>query len=153
LLCFVLFTVNTAKANAFTTINNSLNKVIVCNNIIDTTIDTNNIKVLEVPQFYYGKASFYSANLEGTATSTQEIFKHNKFTCASNRFKLNTWLRVTNIANDKSIIVRVNDRMHPKMDAKGRIVDLSYAGAKKLGFIEKGVTKVRVEIVAKDTKK
>lgn len=102
---------------------------------------------------FFGIASFYSANLEGTKTSTQEIFTHKKLTCASNRFKLNTWLRVTNLSNGKSIIVRVNDRMHPKMDAKGRIVDLSILGAKSLDFIKKGLTKVKVEVVEKGTKK
>ncbi len=102
---------------------------------------------------YFGIASFYSKNLEGTPTSTQEVFRHNKFTCASNRFKLHTWLRVTNISNGKSIIVRVNDRMHPKMDAKGRIVDLSLAGARALNFTAKGLTKVMVEVVTKGTKK
>lgn len=100
----------------------------------------------------YGFASFYSANLEGTETSTQETFTHSKLTCASNRYKLHTWLRVTNVKNNKSIIVRVNDRMHPRMDAKGRVVDLSYIGAKKLGFIDAGVTKVKVEVVEKGTK-
>lgn len=109
--------------------------------------------LLEKPKFYYGIASFYSKSLEGSETSTQERFRHSKFTCASNRFKLNTWLRVTNISNNKSIIVRVNDRMHPRMDKKGRIVDLSIAGATKLDFIKRGVTKVKVEVVPKPIKK
>lgn len=104
------------------------------------------------PKYYYGLASFYSKSLEGTETSTGERFKHAKFTAASNRFKLGTWLRVTNLSNDKSIIVRVNDRMHPRMDRRGRIVDLTYAGAKKLNFVVKGVTKVKVEVVPKGTK-
>lgn len=103
-------------------------------------------------KYYYGIASFYSKNLEGTPTSTQEIFRHSKLTCASNRFKLNTWLKVTNLSNGKSVIVRVNDRMHPRMDKKGRIVDLSISAAKKLNFIERGITKVKVEVVAKPTK-
>ncbi len=101
---------------------------------------------------YYGMASFYSRSLEGTKTSNDEIFRHSKLTAASNKFKLGTWLRVTNISNGKSIVVRVNDRMHPKMARKGRIVDLSRTGAKKLDFINKGITKVMVEIVPKETK-
>jgi len=107
-------------------------------------ISSNNNKTL------YGFASFYSKSLEGTKTSTGETFTHSKLTCASNRYKLNTWLRVTNVKNNKSIIVRVNDRMHPRMDAKGRVVDLSYIGAKKLDFIEAGVAKVKVEVVGSD---
>lgn len=98
-------------------------------------------------EYKYGAASFYSKNLEGTLTSTGEIFRHNKLTAASNNYKLNTWLKVTNISNGKSIVVRVNDRMHPRMARKGRIVDLSYLGAKKLGFVNKGITKVKVQVV------
>lgn len=115
--------------------------------------DTNKLSdTSKFSKIYYGKASFYSKSLEGTKTSNNEIFRHNKLTAASNKFKLGTWLRVTNLSNNKSIIVRVNDRMHPKMAAKGRIVDLSYIGAKKLDFIKRGVTKVQVQVVAKDTK-
>ncbi len=102
---------------------------------------------------FYGIASFYSENLDGTETATGEIFRHNKLTAASNRFKLNTWVRITRIKNGKSIIVRINDRMHPRMDRKGRIVDLTIRGAEKLGFIKTGVTKVKVEIVPKGTLK
>lgn len=110
---------------------------------------TDSLKYLKV---YYGKASFYSRSLEGTRTSNDEIFRHNKLTAASNKFKLGTWLRVTNLSNEKSIIVRVNDRMHPKMAARGRIVDLSRLGAQKLDFIKKGIVKVKVQVVPKNTK-
>lgn len=91
-----------------------------------------------------GKASFYSTNLHGTQTSTGEKFDNNKMTGASNNFKLNTWVLVTNISNGKNVVVKINDRMHPKMSRKGRIVDVSRAAAKKLGFIQKGITKVKV---------
>lgn len=131
-----------------TTLNNKKDSLLN----ISKSIDSIKIDTVETPKFYYGMASFYSSNLEGSQTSTQETFRHNKMTAASNRFKLNTWLRVTNLSNDKTIIVRVNDRMHPRMDAKGRIVDLSYAGAKQLGFISRGITKVKVQIVTKGTK-
>lgn len=99
-----------------------------------------------------GIASFYSQNLEGTETSTGETFSHQNLTAASNNFKLNSWVRVTNLRNGKSVIVRVNDRMHPKMAAKGRVVDLSISAAKKIGltFIA-GLTKVKVEEVVKGT--
>lgn len=130
-------------------ISNSLDTTIVN---VEAIIAKKADSVKTETKYHYGIASFYSANLEGTETSTQEIFTHKKLTCASNRFKLNTWLRVTNIKNNKSIIVRVNDRMHPRMDAKGRVVDLSYLGAKKLDFIEDGITKVKVEVVEKGTK-
>jgi rare lipoprotein A (peptidoglycan hydrolase) len=129
----------------------STNKI-NCLKVAETPDTTAFIDVSDKPKFFYGYASFYSKNLEGSKTSSDETFRHNKLTCASNRFKLGTWLRVINLSNDKSIIVRVNDRMHKRMDKKGRIVDLSYIGAKKLGFISKGITKVKVEAVPKGTK-
>jgi rare lipoprotein A len=99
-----------------------------------------------------GIASFYSQNLEGTETSTGETFSHQYLTAASNNFKLNSWVRVTNLRNGKSVIVRINDRMHPKMAAKGRVVDLSISAAKKIGLtFLAGLTKVKVEEVVKGT--
>jgi rare lipoprotein A (peptidoglycan hydrolase) len=98
-----------------------------------------------------GIASFYSANLDGTKTATGEIFRNSKFTAASNHFKLNTWVRVTNLKNQRSVIVRINDRMHPKMKKKGRVVDLSRIAARQLNFIKSGLTKVMVEVVPKGT--
>jgi rare lipoprotein A (peptidoglycan hydrolase) len=99
-----------------------------------------------------GIASFYSQNLEGTETSTGETFSHQNLTAASNNFKLNSWVRVTNLRNGRSVIVRINDRMHPAMAAKGRIVDLSISAAKKIGLtFLAGLTKVKVEEVVKGT--
>ncbi len=98
-----------------------------------------------------GIASFYSASFDGTKTATGEIFRNNKMSAASNNFPLNTWVRITNIKNNKSIILRINDRMHPRMKAQGRVVDLSRAAAKKLNFIKSGLVKVKVERVKKGT--
>ncbi len=98
-----------------------------------------------------GIASFYSKNLDGTKTATGEVFKNNKFTGASNHVKLNTWVRVTNLSNGNSVIVRINDRMHPRMAKKGRVVDLSRAAAAELDFMKKGLTKVQLEIVPAKT--
>jgi rare lipoprotein A len=97
-----------------------------------------------------GLASFYSSNLDGTKTATGEIFKNAKMTAASNSFKLNTWVRVTNLRNGKTIVVRINDRMHKKMAKKGRVVDLSRAAAKRLDFIKRGLVKVKVEQIDKE---
>lgn len=103
------------------------------------------------PNIKYGIASFYSKSLDGTKTSTGETFRHANFTAASNGFKLNTWVRVTNLRNGKSIIVRINDRMHKTMALNGRIVDLSIAGAQKLDFIKRGIVRVKVEEVPPGT--
>jgi rare lipoprotein A len=96
-----------------------------------------------------GIASFYSASLDGTKTATGEIFRNKKMTAASNNLKLNTWVRVTNLSNGKTVIVRINDRMHPAMKRKGRVIDLSRAAAKELDFIKKGLTKVKLEVIEK----
>lgn len=98
-----------------------------------------------------GIASFYSSNLDGTQTATGEIFRNKKMTAASNQLPLNTWVRVTNLKNGRSVIVRINDRMHPRMKAKGRVVDLSRSAAQKLGFLKSGLTQVKVERVKKGT--
>jgi rare lipoprotein A (peptidoglycan hydrolase) len=98
-----------------------------------------------------GIASFYSSNLDGTKTSTGETYRNTKMSAASNHFKLNSWVRVTNLKNNKSIILRINDHMHPRMKAKGRVVDLSRVAAKKLDFIKNGLVKVKVELVEKGT--
>ncbi len=99
----------------------------------------------------YGIASFYSTKLDGTKTSTGEIYRNSKLSAASNDFKLNTWVRVTNLKNNKSVILRINDRMHTKMQKKGRVVDLSRIAAKRLDFLKNGLTKVKVEVVPKGT--
>ncbi len=94
-----------------------------------------------------GIASFYSASLDGTKTATGEIFRNNKLTGASNNLKLNTWVKVTNLKNGKTVVVRINDRMHPAMKKKGRVIDLSRSAAKKLDFMEAGLTKVKLEVI------
>lgn len=145
------FICSDSKANVFV-FNNLQNSLGIKLNTTTASLDSVANKDSTKPKYYYGTASFYSRSLEGTKTSNDEIFRHNKLTAASNKFKLGTWLRVTNISNGKSVIVRINDRMHPKMAKKGRIVDLSRTGAKKLDFINKGITRVKVEIVPKETK-
>jgi rare lipoprotein A len=89
-----------------------------------------------------GNASWYGGSFHGKKTATGDKFDLNKFTCASNRYPLGTWLRVTNLRNGKAVVVRVNDRMHPRMK---RIVDLSKGAAGEIGMISSGVAKVKVE--------
>jgi rare lipoprotein A len=108
-------------------------------------------KTTESSKKIKGIASFYSKNLDGTKTATGEVFKNSKFTGASNHLKLNTWVRVTNLSNGNTVIVRINDRMHPRMAKKGRVIDLSRAAAAELDFMKKGLTKVQLEIVPAKT--
>ena len=106
-------------------------------------IDTHRIKI-ELNHIT-GIASFYGASFEGTLTATGEIFNNSKYTAACNLFKLNTLVRVTNMRNGRSVLVRINDRMHPNMLKLGRVVDLSTAAAKKLNLSSKGIVKVTLD--------
>jgi rare lipoprotein A (peptidoglycan hydrolase) len=108
-------------------------------------IDTHRIKI-ELNHIT-GIASFYSPSLDGTLTATGEIFKNSKYTAACNLYKLNTLVRVTNMRNGRSVLVRINDRMHPNMLKLGRVVDLSTTAAKKLHLGSKGIVKVTLDAV------
>lgn len=108
-------------------------------------IDTHHIKI-ELNHII-GIASFYSANLDGTFTSTGEIFKNNKYTAACNLYKLNTLVRVTNMRNGRTVLVRINDRMHPNMLKMGRVIDLSMVAAKKLHLHTHGIVKVALDAI------
>ena len=91
-----------------------------------------------------GYASFYSNKFIGKKTASGEIFRQDKLTCAHNTLPMGTLLKVTNLKNDKSVTVRVNDRLHHR---NPRLVDLSRAAAKTLDFKDIGVIKVRVEVL------
>ena len=97
-----------------------------------------------------GLATYYAQKFEGGLTATGEIFRHSKLTAASNVFALNTWVKVTNLLTGKSIIVRINDRMHPNMTRKGRILDLTITAAKQLHIVGRGIAKVQIEPVSND---
>ena len=94
----------------------------------------------------YGLASFYSNKFNGKKTASGEIFSQNKLTCACNVLPLGTWVKVTNLKNGKSVILKTNDRLHPRMK---RIVDLTRAAAVKLGYVASGLTRVKVEVLGK----
>jgi rare lipoprotein A len=91
-----------------------------------------------------GYASFYSNKFIGKRTASGEVFRQDKLTCAHNTLPMGTLIKVTNLKNDKTVTVRVNDRLHHR---NPRLVDLSRAAAKTLDFHDDGVTKVRVEVL------
>ncbi len=99
-----------------------------------------------VTKVLYGTASFYSNKFNGRKTASGEIYSQAKMTCACNVLPLGTWLRVTNMRNGRSVVVKVNDRLHPKMR---RIVDLTRSAATQLGFVASGLTRVKVEVLGK----
>ena len=89
-----------------------------------------------------GGASYYGNKFHGRRTSNQEVYDMYAFTAAHKTLPLPSFARVTNLANGKSVVVRINDRgpFHA-----GRIIDLSYAAAVKLGYRQQGTARVRVE--------
>ena len=94
----------------------------------------------------YGTASFYADKFEGKKTSSGELYTKNKFTAAHNSLPMGTWIKVTNMSNKRSVVVKVNDRLHHR---NPRLVDLSKSAAQKLGYTGKGLTKVKVEVLGK----
>ena len=109
--------------------------------------DTTKSSKASVKKVFYGLASFYANKFNGRKTASGEIFDQNKMTCACNAVKLGTWLRITNVHNGKSVIVKANDRIHPKMR---RVVDLTSGAAKKIGITSKnGLGRVKVEVLGK----
>jgi len=93
-----------------------------------------------------GMATYYASEFHGRKTASGEIYDMNKLTAASVDLPLGTTVRVTNLENRKSVVVRINDRM-PK-NSKGRIIDVSLAGAKALDMMQSGVVRVRVEVLS-----
>jgi rare lipoprotein A len=89
-----------------------------------------------------GIASFYHDKFHGRKTATGDVFSQKKFTCASNLYALGTWLKITNMLNGKTVLVKVNDRMNARVK---RLVDLSRAAALSIGIDKKGVGKVAIE--------
>lgn len=96
-------------------------------------------------QVHTGKASFYADAFEGKPTASGEKYRADKFTAAHRTLPFGTVLRVTNVANNLSVDVTVNDR-GPFVE--GRVVDLSKAAAKKLKFVNLGTAEVRIEILS-----
>ncbi|MEM7080186.1 MAG: septal ring lytic transglycosylase RlpA family protein [Pseudomonadota bacterium] len=91
-----------------------------------------------------GLASWYGTKFHGRQTSLGERFDMYKLTAAHKHLPIPCYARVTNLENGRQTIVRINDR-GPFHDQ--RIIDLSYAAAVKLGFHERGVARVRVQVV------
>ncbi|WP_337044990.1 septal ring lytic transglycosylase RlpA family protein [Emticicia sp. 17c] len=95
----------------------------------------------------FGKASYYESKFYGRKTASGEILKKNVLSCAHPSFPFGTMIEVTNLANNKSCIVRVNDRGPFK---KGRILDLSHVAAKQLSMFNHGIVKVKLTVVGEN---
>lgn len=89
-----------------------------------------------------GKASYYSKRATGARSASGQRIHHDSLTCAHRYYPFGTMLKITNLRNDKSVIVEVIDR---GPFGRGRIIDLSWAAAKEIDMISQGVATVKVE--------
>jgi rare lipoprotein A len=102
-------------------------------------------KVVEPKKPYQvGKASWYGELFDGKITASGETFDMNELTAAHPELPLGSFVRVTNLSNGRSIVVRINDRGPV---TPGRIIDLSYKAAEILRFSGKGLQKVRLDLI------
>jgi len=95
--------------------------------------------------YQIGEASWYGPHFEGKSTANGETFDSTLLTCAHRDLPLGSWLRVTNLHNHKSVIVRVNDR-GPMVD--GRIVDLSHQAAMAINMGD--LAYVRLDLISQE---
>ncbi|MFO7733797.1 MAG: septal ring lytic transglycosylase RlpA family protein, partial [Candidatus Aminicenantes bacterium] len=91
-----------------------------------------------------GIASWYGQDFHGRPTSSREIYDMHDMTAAHRTLPFGTHVMVTNLDNDRSTVIRINDR-GPFI--KGRILDLSYAAARVLGVVGPGTARVRLEVL------
>lgn len=92
-----------------------------------------------------GVASWYGPECQGDPTASGTLFNMDAMTCAHRKLPLGTRIRVTNLLNDRSLVLKVNDR-GPAV--RSRLVDVSMAAAKRLGFMRAGLTPVRIQVIS-----
>lgn len=95
---------------------------------------------LQLPQ--EGQASFYAKRFHGRTTASGDPYDSTAMTAAHRTLPFGTRVKVTNLRNDKSVIVTINDR---GPHHRRRIIDVSKAAARELDFVDRGVTRVRIE--------
>jgi rare lipoprotein A len=99
--------------------------------------------VLKAGPYQVGTASWYGVQFQGKQTASGEPFDMRDFTAAHPSLPLGTFVKVTNLKNGRAVVVRINDR-GPVVE--GRIIDVSYNAARALGFNERGLQKVRLDL-------
>src|SRR5581483_7385017 len=94
--------------------------------------------------YQVGTASWYGSDFDGRPTASGEPYNMYDLTAAHPTLPLGSWVRVTNLHNGKAVIVKVNDR---GPIVPGRIIDVSYGAAQALRFKDKGLQRVRLDVV------
>jgi len=103
--------------------------------------DDENFAILETVD---GVASYYSEEFHGRKTANGETYDMYGLTAAHKTYPFNTEVRITNISNGKSVVLRINDRMP---GYKGRLIDVSFQAARELGMIITGTVNVKIEVL------
>jgi rare lipoprotein A len=130
---------STEKNNHYPPVKNE--KEVISSSVSLEEDEYNKMPVLESE---VGIASYYSDDFNGRKTASGDIYNKNELTAAHLNYPFNTVIRVLNLLNNKSVIVRINDR---RPDFNGRIIDLSRKAAEVLGLIKKGISKVKLEVL------
>jgi rare lipoprotein A (peptidoglycan hydrolase) len=107
----------------------------------EENIDPNNFHPLETE---IGIASYYADKYNGRQTSSGEIYNMYGISAAHPSYSMGTIVKVTNLSNNLSVILKINDRMP---DFKNRVIDLSLGAAKKLNMVQSGIAKVKIEVI------
>jgi rare lipoprotein A len=107
----------------------------------EENIDPDNIHPLATE---VGIASYYADKYNGRQTASGEIYNMYGISAAHPSYPMGTIIRVTNLSNNSYLILKINDRMP---DFKGRIIDLSLGAARKLGMIQSGIAKVKIDVI------
>lgn len=111
-------------------------------------VDSGQAKVAHHHWYQFGIASWYGRFFQGKTTASGQPYNEDDMTCAHRSLPLGSVLRVTNLRNHRSVVVRVNDRGPMPED---RVIDLSRAAAESLGFSQRGLAPVRIDLLAAPT--
>ena len=146
-LVIVFFTLVGGGLVGFTVLNsanNEENERILVEEFVPVTVTESNVNTSLVKYINRGtmKASWYGPKFHGKMTANGEIYDQMAFTAAHKRLSFGTLLKVTNVKNGRSVIVRINDR-GPYIE--GRDLDLSKGAAIELGMLRKGVARLKIE--------
>lgn len=107
----------------------------------EENIDISNFTPLETE---FGVASYYADKFHGRRTANGEIYNMYGISAAHINYPLGTIVKVTNLSNKLSVVLRINDRMP---DIHNRLIDLSLGAAKKLDMLKSGTAKVKIEVI------
>ena len=112
---------------------------------LSSSLGPPNLCVVSGGEHEIGVVSWYGQEFQGNETASGEIYDLNGLTAAHLTLPFGTTIRVTNLENSKEVLLRINDR-GPHIGQ--RLLDVSWAAAKRLGFAQSGITRVRVEVVS-----